>query len=453
MPSDIALDAKYNATQERRIHSERSRNPGNTERPKPTDAQIAAMSGPEKFAECLNRAIENCPKSLQQQLTDMTRPAALAAAGVIFAGGVFLAASTPVGWASTVAGIMTLGGVALTCLPLAWDMANAGVILRTASTNAEINRAASYLTDFILGLGFEAFGAFMAKAMQLGTKAAQAANAAATAAESERAAFVSRRLSVSGDFGKGPKPRSRNLMEAARIESVAHEAGYTTQELSNLILQARMTNKVGIYRVSNQKRLSWIARGYPQKPLFVKAKTSDSIAGFARCTSKYDEDAVLDAGYYVVKADRGQWILLAKDGIVVDGNNHLKSLFLLEDGVVIDPDSLKPFIGDIDGYDTFSFSDFSMMITRRIEEVQGTAKMSAWVNETVSTAVRMINGRMRKGAARSPMQHGYHFGSGFDPADAGGLIIILPNGVVIFEDSKVLTEIYKQLGRNAVILN
>ena len=54
---------------------------------------------------------------------------------------------------------------------------------------------------------------------------------------------------------------------------------------------------------------------------------------------------------------------------------------------------------------------------------------------------------------RYPMQHGYHFGSGFDPADAGELVIVLPNGVVIFEESKKLMEIYKQMNRWAVILN
>ena len=54
---------------------------------------------------------------------------------------------------------------------------------------------------------------------------------------------------------------------------------------------------------------------------------------------------------------------------------------------------------------------------------------------------------------RYPMQHGYHFGSGFDPADAGELVIVLPNGVVIFEESKTLTEIYEKLRRTALILD
>jgi hypothetical protein len=448
MPSDIAL--QENTTRDRHLHPERSGHRGKAEQPRPTDAQIAAMSGPEKFAECLRRAIENCPKALQQQLSDMVQPAALATAGAIFAGGIFLAASTPVGWASTIAGIMTLAGVTLSCLPLAWDLQNAGVRLMLARTNADIDMAASYLTDFVVGLGFEAFGAFMAKAMQLGSNAVKAASAAA---ETERAAFVSRRLSLSGDFGKGPKPRSRNLMEAARIETIAQRAGYTTEELSQLMLQAKMTNKVGIYRVSNPKRLSWTAQRFPQKPLFVKAKTSESIAGFARCKSQKEVKEVLDAGYYVVKEEKGQWTLLSKEGVVVDGHNQLKKLYLLEDGVVIDPESLKPFIGDIDGYDTFSFSDFAMIVTRKIEEVRGSAKMSAWVNDSVTKAIRMINGRMGKGAARNPMQHGYHFGSGFDPADAGELVIVLPNGVVIFEESKKLMEIYKQMNRWAVILN
>ena len=214
-----------------------------------------------------------------------------------------------------------------------------------------------------------------------------------------------------------------------------------------------MTNKVGIYRVSNPKRLAWTARRFPQKPFFVKAKTSESIAGFARCKSPKEVKEVLDAGYYVVKVENSKWTLVSKDGPVPDGDNILRMLSMMEEGVVIDPATYKPFIGDIDGFDTFSFSDFAMMVTRKNLMEKGSVKIPAWVNDTVTQATKMINGRMGKGPARSPFQHGYHFGSGFHPADAGELVIVLPNGVVIFEESKKLMEIYKQMNRWAVILN
>jgi hypothetical protein len=183
---------------------------------------VAALSGPRRFEEALWRAIPLVPAQMRAQVEAFLTPMTIVALGAALAAWV-VSHYFAVG---VILDLMLVLGIGMACVPLAWELMQAGWILKNATCESDLDEAAVHLANAIATVGVEGFSAVVFGA------AGRAASAA-----------------------------------SAGARSLATKAGMTFTHFSAIASAATKMNRIIAVRMTNPKSLPWIRQGFPAKPL------------------------------------------------------------------------------------------------------------------------------------------------------------------------------------------
>ncbi len=357
----------------------------------PTTMNVAAMSGPERFAVALGKTPALVPLAMKEQVRAMVSPAGVAALSVALAA---WAASHYFG-VGFILDLMVVVGIGLTCLPLAWELMQAGFVLNRATTEGQLDEAAQHLANAIALVGVSAFTAL-----------------------------------VFAGAGKAAAGASAAVRTAAN-------AGMTLRHYQAFKSVARTMNRIIAVRNTNPLSLNWIRRGFPAKPLGVNWHTSKST-GIVTVSTQKEAEAARQMGYYVVDADN-----LPKN---LQGNvlKFDKSPdWPLEPGQIIDPDVAKPLVGDYDLLDVIDPKAMDELIVVWSEGGQPLLNKTSPEIEQVADAVNRLIG------IRARVMHG-PFAAVYDVTKAGDSLFFFPDGSVVPFTVAEIKAMYLAVGRKVV---
>jgi hypothetical protein len=284
-------------------------------------------------------------------------------------------------------------GIGMTCLPLAWELVQAGWILKNATCESDLDEAAVHLANAIASVGVEAFGAVVFGA------AGRAASAASSGA--------------------------RNM---------ATKAGMTFSHYNAFASAASKMNRIIAVRMTNPACLKWIRLGFPAKPLSVKWKTS-LATGIVTVLDSADIAAAKRMGYFVVD-NKG----VPRNSAGFPLQLPDKPGWPVEAGQIIDPDALKPVVGD---YDLLDVIDPDTLDELMIVWSEGGTPLLNKTNPEIEQIAELVNGSI---GDRARVMHGPWAGVA-DVADAGDSLLFFPDGSVIPFTAAEIKALYFGLGR------
>ncbi len=105
---------------------------------------------------------------------------------------------------------------------------------------------------------------------------------------------------------------------------------------------AQEVNQTILVRLTNPKSTPWIERGYPPKPITIKAHTS-KITGIVTAADAGEISAARRAGFFVIDAD-----LVPRDANGLPMRFPKRPEWPLEPNQVIHPTQRLPLVGDYD---------------------------------------------------------------------------------------------------------
>jgi hypothetical protein len=350
---------------------------------------VAALSGPARFEEALRRAIWLVPAQMRAQVEAFLTPMTIVALAAALAAWV-VSHYFAVGF---ILDLMLVLGIGMACVPLAWELMQAGWILKNATCESDLDEAAVHLANAIATVGVEGFSAVVFGA------AGRAASAASAGA--------------------------RNM---------ASKAGMTFSHYNAFASAATKMNRIIAVRMTNPASLPWIRQGFPAKPLGVHWHTSKAT-GIVTAVSPADIAAAKKMGYYVVdskgvprNAAGSPLQLPAKPGWPVEA------------GQIIDPDVLKPVVGD---YDLLDVIDPSAWDELMIVWSEGGTPLLNKTNPEIEQIKDMINGAI---GVRARVMHG-PWAAVDDVADAGDSLFFYPDGSVVPFTAAEVKALYFAIGR------
>lgn len=214
------------------------------------------------------------------------------------------------------------------------------------------------------------------------------------------------------------------------------------------VAAARETNRTIVLRNVNPLADPWILKGYPPKPMAIKAKSSEKN-GLVQCLDRYTKLVIEDlvraaraAGFFVVDKD-----LKARD---VSGREQplpRASEWPLEAHQVIDPIDRLPLVSD---YDLCGVIDPAAPTRNLVLAASKGYILDDWSNPDIRRVAAAINAKLD----RPRVLHGGHEGfseGGADLADAGGCTVFCCDGSVKpLETGAQVAEFYAELGRKGV---
>ncbi|MCA9009801.1 MAG: hypothetical protein KDB01_08645 [Planctomycetaceae bacterium] len=378
MPSDDDLNFRYE-------------NPRMPERP-PATGPVGNWPIEDRFISVMKRTASKLPGEVGEEFSQLLTPMVLA--GLIPVLVLWAAAhACPITWLVDALTALIIGlGMAMSIYEI-WNACGEFIAFlqgtATAQTEADLDSAATHLAQFIASVGVAIFFLIVAR------NGKPLANRAATAMGGVLAA------------------------NATRAGMLGHHA----EAFANA---AKSMQRFILVRFTNQGSTKWIQRGYPAKPMCIKAKTHSEtgIVTIGKDPAKAPQETMeaLTNGYYVVDADLvargtgGKILALPK-----------QTEWPLQRGQVIDPLSQKPLVGD---YDLMGVVDPLNPGQNISLSTSGGISVADRTNPMVKRVADFVNSLI----GEKRVMHGAHdqYG-GLD--DAGeGIIVFEPNG-----ESKILS--------------
>lgn len=357
-----------------------------------TDAQVAAMYGPQKFAAALEIAVGMVPGRTAESVKAMMPPIPVLAGGLAaWAAGHFFGPS----WLMDAALVLGLG---VQGVQASWYLLRAGLILRSATTARDIHRAAEYLADVI------AMGAL--------------------------------ELLVSVGTGLAGTAASKLVSGFGAIQKM----GLSMREYTALKLASAQTGKVIAVRCAKASRVQHVGSDLIPKPLFVHA-TSDPVTGLVLARNAKQSSEALGNGYYIVrKGADGTFSMVDKAGRSLPVPPEVVRHQV--DGLIIDPDALRPLYADIDLFDVFSATDVKELL---VVASESGVPMKDISNSVISQVIDQINFLL--GGSRPPVQHGPWMAAELPIAEAGDIAFFWPDGSTIRLTAEQVIAMYEKMGR------
>lgn len=371
-------------------------------RPFPSPAAAASVSGmspQDRFVEVLRRTIPLLPGEVQQEFAALLSPSNL-----------ILIAATLAAWAGShylgvgfvVDGLLLLGGalfLGYQVITAAVDFCNAVYLTASATTSAELDRAAQLFANFVAVVGVAAFSALVLK----GAKRAAPAGRAAIAGMAAKA------------YGGFTPSHYRVFQWVAKVE--------------NRIIAVRNTNPLST---------PWIEKGFPAKPLDIKAHTSKTT-GIVTSANATETQAARAAGYYVVDADG-----IPRNAAGVELKLSTRPDWPVEAGQIIDARQLKPLVGD---YDLLAVIDPGATGRNIVLAADRGQTLSNWTNPETNRIAAALNRWMDQ----ARVMHGAH-DSFAEAATAGPSTVFFPDGSVLqLSTNEAIAMFYRQIGRASII--
>lgn len=358
---------------------------------------VAQLTATDRFVEVLKRTAPRLPGEIRQEFAAMLTPTSLAImAGTLAAWG----ASHYFGVGFVFDLLLLAGGLLL----IGWqvwqacsDLVDAIEGTVNATTDADLEKAAQHMADFVAVVGVAVFQALVLKGAK---KAAPAV--------SSRVAVASGRM-----------------------------AGMLPAHFQAVLRVAREQNMIIAFRNTNPLARRWIELGFPGKPMSVKVKSSRTT-GIVTATTPAEVQAARFAGFYVVDPDGVARIAPARSLPLKDVN------WPVEPGQVIHPDKLKPLVGD---YDLLGVID----PTAPGRNIVLAAENGKLVADRTNPIVRRVAAAINAQLDQPRVLHGA-WDSFDDAGKAGGATVFFPDGTVLeLNRSEFVAAWYAWMGRKSVI--
>jgi Anthrax toxin LF subunit len=135
-------------------------------------------------------------------------------------------------------------------------------------------------------------------------------------------------------------PKVRQIVTGALADS--RLGGIAAAHFQVFQQVAREANRIILVRLTNPKSTPWIEKGFPAKPISIKAHTS-KITGIVTAASADEIQAARNAGFYVVDADG-----VPRDVRGLSMRFPKAPEWPLEQNQVIHPTQRLPLVGDYD---------------------------------------------------------------------------------------------------------
>lgn len=386
-----------------------------------TGNSVGAMPLEDRFTNVLRRTLPKLPADIQEEFATMLSPAALLTiVGVL----VVWAGSHYVGIGFIVDALMLIGGV----LFLGWQVWSAASdfysfleLTYIATTDQDLDRAATHLSNFIAVVGVAAFIAMLTKG-------------------------AGKRINTSAI-------RARIIAKVA----TADDAGMAATHFQ-AILRVAMNPKqprIVLFRKTNPQSVKYIERGFPPKPKEIKTKTN-ADSGIVTAddlgeATKVRETVAAGTGKKYYTVDRNRRTATNGDGETIDLSG---ADWPVETGQVIDPIAKKPLVGDYDLFDVFD----PKVLAGTKPPNQGNLVLASsdgkfvddFTNPWVNRAIDDLNAAI--GSRR--VMHGTH--GAFDSIDnlkADEMVTaFFPDGRAVTMNKEALREFYQRIGRSTLDL-
>ncbi|MGV2338187.1 MAG UNVERIFIED_CONTAM: hypothetical protein LVR18_30315 [Planctomycetaceae bacterium] len=366
-----------------------------------TAARLPRPSGPidgwtleEKFRMALLKTLPKLTGEIREEFEQLLSPWMLAGLlPVLVAWAV--SQVCPIGWVvDFIMGLFLAFGLCISIREI-WrvseDFLNFISITASAKSEADLDRAAGHLANFIAVVGVAVFVLLVTR------KGKPAAVRAAKAASGILAA------------------------NAARAGMLAKHAEAFAKVAVN-------TKKFIMVRFTNPAAMQWITKGYPAKPPCIKSKTSSEtgLATISKDPAKALNETrdALANGYYVVGED-----LVAQAAGEARLDLRKSAEWPLRPGQIIDPHSRKPITGDYDLMGVVDPMNPGQNITLATSNGMPLA-------DRTNPIVRMVTEQINKLMGDNRVMHGAHDNFSSLESAGSGVIVFKPNG-----ESKILATI------------
>ena len=128
---------------------------------------------------------------------------------------------------------------------------------------------------------------------------------------------------------------------ATSLAECAQKAGMVLSDAKIIAEVVRSQRKIILVRFTNRASTKWLAKGFPAKPISIKAKTNAD--GFVIARTPVDVAKADKAGYFIVGDD-----LIPRNAVGQRVDLPAKTEWPLQPGQIIDPATKKPLVGDYD---------------------------------------------------------------------------------------------------------
>jgi hypothetical protein len=340
----------------------------------------------DRFTSVLHRTLPLLPAEFQNEFAMMISPAAIAmVAGTlaVWAGSHYFGVGFIADAVMVAVGFAFLG---LQVVTAAEDLAAAVGLTYSARSNSDLDQAAQHLANFIAVVGVAVFSALVMKG------------------------------------AKRVAPKAKKLVSNVNVVA---RSGMTQMHFRLFQLVAQQENLIIAVRNTNVKSTPLIRRGFPAKPMAIKAKTSKKtgIVTVDRTNEKWraHRQAAHENGYAIVDTDgvaRTRW------GNVLELSENPG--WKLEPGQIIDTRSRKPLVGD---YDLLGIIDPKNPGQNAALAAENQVVLQNWTNPRT----REIAARLNNGMDQPRVMHGGHDqwrGAKLDLSDADGSTVFMPDGEV-----------------------
>ena len=219
------------------------------------------------------------------------------------------------------------------------------------------------------------------------------------------------------------------------------ESGMTAAHFKSVQQIVQTQKVIGVVRLTNVKSTPLIQKGFPAKPLSIKAHT-DSKTGIVTAVNQKEINAAYEANHYVVDAD-----LVPRRRVEVRGKIVTEELRLdrpkwdLKPGQVIDPDQKLPLVGDYDIHGVFDAANPTPNLVLHSSDGKTVKNFESPIVKRFRNAVnaKLDQPRMLHGA-----QDQYE---GF----SGGAVVFHPDGTTELLPTEAHVEaFYKSVGRQTM---
>jgi len=385
------------------------RSPTPTPGPVRGGQRVAEMSQEDRFTIVLRRTLPLLPAEIQDEFAQMISPTAImvvAGTLAVWAGSHYFGVGFIADAVMLVAGFAFLG---LQVFTAASDLLAAVKLTATARTSSELDQAARHLANFIAVVGVAIFSAMVMKG------------------------------------ARKVAPKIKKVIPLGRAV-VIKLSGMTPSHFQVFERVAQQDNLIIAVRNTNVKSTQLIERGFPAKPMAIKAKTSRKSGIVTLEHGTADGDLHLAAAYkngYAVVDDLG--VPRTGDGRVLPLPE--KPGWDIEPGQVIDTRQRKPLVGD---YDLLGVIDPDNPSRNLALAVDNKVLLENWTNPKTGQVAAKINGQLDQ----PRVMHGGHDqygGARLDLSDADGSTVFMPSGEVIpLRTGEDVTAFYNGLNRRGL---
>ena len=388
-----------------------------------TGGGVESMSLDDRFVSVLHKTVPKLPAEIQEEFAAMLSPASIAiivGVLVVWAGSHYFG----IGFiADALLLIVGLGFLGWQVWSVGNDFVSCIELTYSARTDADLEKAAKHLANFIAVVGVAAFMALIAKG------------------------------------AKRYGPKIKNMKGIIKAASAA-DAGMPANHFRAFLRAAANPNRPRIIMVrqTNPRSVRWIQKGFPAKPKEIKMKTSKQT-GIVTCQDIGEvgkAQRTVRSGsnrqYFVV--DRNRRTATNGKGETIDVSD---AEWPVEPGQVVDPVSQKPLVGD---YDLMAVIDPNAKGRNLALAVDNTANARAGkpagslTDDFTNTDIKKVAADVNKQLDQDRVLHGSQ--EAFDSLDnlaADELVVgFFPDGKAVSFNREGLKTFYESIGRSTLDL-